>query len=69
MQLAFSSGVNCTYEPRPFTEYGYISLVFEIAFVTLFPAMQAAMIFKEGTTLAKRLLGLGYIYGKTDLFS
>ena len=42
---------------------------FRKAFVTLFPAMQAAMIFKEGTTLAKRLLGLGYIYGNTDLFS
>ena len=44
--LAFSSGVNCTCGPHPFTEHAdfLVSVIFEIVFVTLvlhlnFPAM------------------------------
>ena len=58
--LAFSSGVNCTYGPRPFTSKhtnaSLVSLIFEIAFFT---ASFAAMILEEGTILAKWPFGLG----------
>ena len=62
--LAFSSGVNCTYGPRPFTftEASLVTLVSETAFFT---ASFAAMILEEGTNLAKGPLGLG----KTGFFS